>query len=85
MDEFYELIELKIKESGYTADVSGFYVYNEISDLIDGKENGTYILMSKPYNDVMFEYRVEVMNESFNLSYMDITTAEEQYHIDFDE
>lgn len=84
MDEIYQIIEEKIKESGYTRNVSGFDIYNEISDLIDEKENGTYIFMSKPYDDVLFEYCVDVMLDNFNLSYIDITDPDGNYHIDFD-
>lgn len=84
MEEIYKIIEEKIKESGYKREVSGSDVYNEISDLIDGKDNGTYILMSKPYDDVVFEYCVDVMSDNFNLSYIKINALEGQYHIDFD-
>lgn len=84
MDEIYQVIEEKIKESGYIRNVSGFDIYNEISDLIDEKENGTYIFMSKPYDDVLFEYCVDIMLDNFNLSYIDITEPAGHYHIDFD-
>lgn len=84
MDEIYQIIEEKIKESGYTRNVSGFEIYNEVSDLIEEKENGTYIFMSKPDDDVVFEYSVDIMSDNFNLSYIDINAPEGQYHIDFD-
>lgn len=47
MNELYELIEKKIKESGYPRQISGADVYDDICDQIDGKENGTYLLLSK--------------------------------------
>lgn len=84
MDEIYNIIEEKIKSAGYNGEVSGFQIYNEISDLIDEKENGTYIFMSKHNNDVIFEYQVEVMEDNFNLSYIKIKADTESFHVDFD-
>lgn len=40
MNELYELIEKKIKESGYPRQISGADVYDDICDQIDGKEMG---------------------------------------------
>ena len=45
MNELYEAIELKIKSSGYPRKISGVDVYNDICDQIEGKENGTYLLL----------------------------------------
>ena len=47
MNEIYEAIEEKIKASGYPCSVNGASIYNDICDEIDGKENGTYLLLSK--------------------------------------
>ena len=47
MNELYEMIEKKIKESGYPRPISGSDVYDDICDQIEGKENGSYILLSK--------------------------------------
>ena len=44
MNELYELIEQKIKESGYPREIFGEAVYNDICDQIEGKENGEYII-----------------------------------------
>lgn len=84
MDEIYEIIESKIKESGYTGEVNGFEIYNEICDFIDDKENGSYIFMSKKADDVVFEYKVDINDDDFNLSYVNIKANEDTYHIDFD-
>ena len=54
MNELYEAIEQKIKASGYPRAISGEDVYNDICDQIDGKENGTYLLLSKFEEDVVF-------------------------------
>ena len=42
MNELYEMIEKKIKESGYPRPISGSDVYDDICDQIEGKENGSY-------------------------------------------
>lgn len=44
MNELYEIIEAKIKASGYPRKISGAEVYDDICDQIDGKENGEYLL-----------------------------------------
>ena len=85
MEELYKFIEDKIAQAGYTGSVSGREIYDEISDEIEDKEEGSYIFMSKKENDVFFEYKIDVMEENFNLSYIDINTPEGKIHIDFDE
>ena len=47
MEELYKAIEEKIKASGYPRKISGEDVYDDICDQIDGKENGSYVLLSK--------------------------------------
>lgn len=84
MDELYELIEEKIRESGYPGQVNGYELYNEICDLIEDKENGTYLFLSKKTDTIVFEYNVDIMSDNFNLSYLTITDGETKYHIDFD-
>lgn len=67
MDELYQIIEQKIKASGYPREISGAKVYNDICDQIEGKENGEYLLLSKFEDDVVFEYHITVKDEEFNL------------------
>ena len=55
MNELYEMIEKKIKESGYPRPISGSDVYDDICDQIEGKENGSYVVLSKFDDDVIFE------------------------------
>ena len=50
MNELYQAIEKKIKESGYPREISGQMVYEDICEQIDGKENGVYLLISKYYD-----------------------------------
>ncbi len=84
MEELYKAIEEKIKSSGYKGSVNGKDIYWEIFDEIEEKENGSYIFMSKKEDDVFFEYQIDVMDDSFNLSYIDINTPQGKIHVDFD-
>lgn len=84
MNEIYEAIEQKIKQSGYPCEVNGESIYNDICDEIEGKEDGSYLLLSKQQNDDIFEYQVTIMEENFNLSILTITHGTETYRIDFD-
>lgn len=84
MEEIYRLIEEKIKASGYQRNISGEEIYSDICDQIDEKENGSYILLSKFEDDVVFEYNVTIMDEEFNLGLLTIKSPEGIYTIDFD-
>ena len=84
MNELYEAIEKKIKDAGYPRSISGADVYDDICDQIDGKENGTYILLSKFEDDVTFEYTTTIMDSDFNLGLLTIRTPEGEYKVDFD-
>lgn len=84
MNELYETIEQKIKASGYPRAISGEDVYNDICDQIDGKENGTYLLLSKFEEDVMFEYHITIQDEDFNLGILTMRTPEGVFEVDFD-
>lgn len=54
MNELYEAIEQKIKGSGYPREISGRAVYNDICDQIEGKDNGTYLLLCKAFEKMLF-------------------------------
>ena len=58
MEELYRIIEQKIKDAGYPRAISGEMVYGDICDQIEGKENGSYVLLSKFEDDVIFEYHI---------------------------
>ena len=85
MEELYAAIEKKIKDAGYPRLISGEDVYNDICDQIEGKENGTYILLSKFDDDVVFEYHITVMDDDFNLGVLTMRTPEGVFETDFDE
>ena len=84
MKELYEAIEQKIKGSGYPREISGRAVYNDICDQIDGKENGSYVLLSKFEDDVIFEYHITIQDEDFNLGILTMRTPEGVFETDFD-
>lgn len=84
MNEIYEAIEQKIKSNGYPGVVDGYDIYNEICDFIEEKENGTFIFLSKKGDDIIFEYQVDIMDDNFNLSYINIKSQGQEFHIDFD-
>ena len=82
MEELYRIIEQKIKDAGYSRAISGEMVYGDICDQIEGKENGSYVLLSKV--DVIFEYNITVMDDEFNLGLLTIRTPEGVFETDFD-
>ena len=84
MEELYRMIEDKIYASGYEGQVNREDIYDEICDEIEDKEEGSYIFMSKKEDDTIYEYKIDVMEDQFNLSYLDIKVDGKTYHIDFD-
>jgi hypothetical protein len=85
MEEIYKMIEDLIKGSGYQPEISGFDIYNEICDEVDGKENGTYLFMSKHDTGDVFEYTLTIYDDEFNLCSLTITTQDsKQFFINFD-
>ena len=84
MNELYEAIEQKIKGSGYPREISGRAVYNDICDQIEGKDNGTYLLLSKFEEDVVFEYHITIQDEDFDLGLLIMRTPEGVFEADFD-
>ena len=85
MEELYKAIEDKIQSSGYPRPVSGRDVYNDICDQIEGKDNGTYLLLSKFEDDVIFEYHITIMDHEFNLGILTMRLPEGIYAANFDE
>lgn len=85
MNELYEMIEKKIRESGYPREISGMDVYDDICDQMEDKENGAYVLLSKFEEDVIFEYHITVMDDEFNLGILTMRTPEGVFETNFDE
>ena len=84
MNELFELIEKKIKASGYPRAIRGEDVYEDICDQIEGKENVSYILLSKFEDDVIFEYHITIRDQDFNLGILTMRTPEGVFETDFD-
>lgn len=84
MEELYRMIEEKITAAGYGGSIDGEAIYNEICDQVEDKENGTYLFLSKREDGSIFEYKVDIMEEEFNLSYIHITEKGGMYHVNFD-
>ena len=84
MEELYQAIEEKIKASGYPREISGERVYDDICDQIEDKENGTYLVLSKFEDDVVFEYHITIQEEDFNLGILKMKTPEGEFVADFD-
>jgi Fe-S cluster biosynthesis and repair protein YggX len=84
MEKFFKAIEEKIRKSGYPGEVSGKEIYAEISDEAEDQEEGSYLFMKKQNDDIMFEYRVDILEDNINLATLTIHTSERTYLIDFD-
>ena len=57
----------------------------DICDQIDGKENGSYVLLSKFEDDAIFEYHITVMDQDFNLGILTMRLPEGVFEVNFDE
>ncbi|WFD11921.1 hypothetical protein [Tepidibacter hydrothermalis] len=84
MKQFFKAIEEKIRKSGYYGEVSGEKIYDEISDEAEEQEEGSYLFLKKQNDDIMFEYRVDILKDNINLSTLTIHTPDRKYFIDFD-
>lgn len=84
MEELYAFIEEKVRESGYPGDIDGKELYDEISMEAENHDNGVYIFMVKRENDMFYEGNMEILDEQFDLHCIDIHSAGQVYHVDFD-
>ncbi|MCI5622251.1 MAG: hypothetical protein SPH40_08840 [Anaerobutyricum soehngenii] len=84
MKELYRIIEEKIKNSGYPGEINGEEFYDEVSREADEKENGTYIFLIKKNETVFYQGCMEIMDNQFDLHYVDIHDGDKVYHVDFD-
>ena len=84
MEQYFKAIEEKIRKSGYPGEVSGKDIYAEISDEAEDQEEGSYLFMKKQNDGIMFEYRVDILEDNINLATLTIHTSERNYFIDFD-
>ena len=84
MKELFDMIEAKIKEAGYPDQISGEEFYYDISAEADEKENGTYMFIINKNDKLFYKGCMTIMDEQFDLHFVDIQAEENSYHIDFD-
>lgn len=84
MEELYRLIEEKIKNSGYPLEIDGREFYNDVNKEAETKENGKYIFMVKKEDTLFYEGCMDIMDNEFDLHYVDIHYNDTIYHVDFD-
>lgn len=84
MKELYELIEQKIKDAGYLAPVDGAEFYWDISAEAENQSNGMYIFIVKKTDTLSYKGCMTIMDDEFDLHYVDILDGDETYHVDFD-
>lgn len=84
MNELYKLIEEKIKAAGYPGVIDGREFYNDVSDEADEKENGDYIFLIKKTEELMYRGCMTIIDDQFDLHYVDILEGDNTYHVDFD-
>jgi len=84
MEKLFKAIEEKIRKSGYPGEVSGEEIYAEISDEAENQEEGSYLFMKKQNDDIMFQYRLDILEDNISLATLTIHTPEREYFIDFD-
>lgn len=84
MKELYDLIEAKIEASGYPNKIDGCEFYGDVSDEADNQENGTYVFIIKKTDELSYKGCMTIMDDEFDLHYVDIHEGEKVYHVDFD-
>lgn len=84
MEELYQLIEEKIKASGYPGKIDGQEFYHDVSSEADAKENGTYMFLVKKDDFLAYQGCMDILDDQFDLHYVDIILGEKTFHVDFD-
>lgn len=84
MNELYQFIETKIRQSGYPGKIDGEDFYDDVSAEAEDQENGTYLFIVKKTDTFVYKGCMTVLDDQFDLHYVDIIDGEETYHVDFD-
>lgn len=84
MRELYDLIEEKIKASGYPHKIDGEEFYDDVYAEVEQRENGKYIFLIKKTDTLSYKGCMTVLDEAFDLHFVDIIDGENMYHVDFD-
>lgn len=85
MEELYQLIEKKIKESGYTGAIDGKEFYGDVSAEAENQEHGMYLFLIKKSDTLSYKGCMTILDEEFDLHYVDIYDGDSMYHVDFDQ
>lgn len=84
MEELYEMIEERIRQSGFPGEIDGEEFYNDISAEAEDQEEGSYVFVIKKEDNLSYQGCMTIMEDQFDLHYVDILAGEKSYHIDFD-
>ena len=84
MDEFYCLIEEKIKKSGYPGEISGREFYADVCDEADEQDLGMFLCIIKKSDTLSYEVRIENLEDQIDLKTLVIHDGDNDYHVDFD-
>ena len=82
--ELYELIEQKIKASGYPGEIDGAEFYDDISDEAENQDLGMYLFFIKKTDTLSYKGCITIMVDEFDLHTVDIIDGDQVYHVDFD-
>ena len=83
MEELYRLIEEKIKASGYPYEINGREFYDDVNNEADKQENGKYLFIIKKDEEISYHGCMTIMEDEFDLHFVDIHVGEKLYHVDF--
>lgn len=84
MEELYRIIEEKIKKAGYPGEIDGREFYDDVSDEADQQDSGKFLFIIKKDEHLSYEGCMDIMDDDFDLHYVDIHVDDAVYHVDFD-
>ena len=84
MEQFYKLIEDKIKKSGYPGEISGREFYADVCDEADEQELGMFLCIIKKSETLSYQVRIDNLEDQIDLKTLDIHDGDLVYHVDFD-
>ena len=84
MEEFYRLIEEKIKKSGYPGEISGRDFYSDVCDEADEQDLGMFLCIIKKSDTLSYEVRIENLEDQIDLKTLVIHDGDKNYSVDFD-
>ena len=84
MQELYDLIEKKIKKAGYPGFIDGEEFYADISDEVEEQDNGAFMFLIKKSDTLSYQGCMTIMDDEFDLHFVDIHDGDKTYHVDFD-